>query len=170
MFQRKRATSADDTTENPSHRPRAPPMSAPKRDNWLTKNTNIVNIISFVHVMISHYLYQCRFWWIRVSLTHKQLETHGCVLSTVATDGLVLKHRAISIHRSDWIFIILDQFHSEIFWSCGTISKDKIMIKKYPFFALTRLLYGWRVCHQITKAIRKCGSLTDIITGSCVNS
>ena len=34
-------------------------------------------------------------------LTHKQLETHGCVLSTVATDVLVLKHQAITIHTAD---------------------------------------------------------------------
>ena len=34
-------------------------------------------------------------------LTHEQLETHGCVLSTVSTDALVLKHQAISIHSAD---------------------------------------------------------------------
>ena len=34
-------------------------------------------------------------------LTHKQLETHGCVLSTVATDNLVLKHQAISTHSAN---------------------------------------------------------------------
>ena len=47
-------------------------------------------------------------------LTHKQLETHGCILSTVATDALVLKHQAISIHSVDQIFITLDQFNTEI--------------------------------------------------------
>ena len=31
-------------------------------------------------------------------LTHKGLETHGCVISTVATAALVLKHQAISNH------------------------------------------------------------------------
>ena len=46
-------------------------------------------------------------------LTHKQLETHVCVLSTMATDALVLKHRAISIHNPDGIFIVLDQFHAK---------------------------------------------------------
>ena len=30
--------------------------------------------------------------------THKQLEVYGCTLSTVASDALVLKHKAISIH------------------------------------------------------------------------
>ena len=34
-------------------------------------------------------------------LTLKYRETHGCVVSTVATDGLVLKHQAISIHNAD---------------------------------------------------------------------
>ena len=36
-----------------------------------------------------------------IPLTHKQLEMHGCMLSTVATDALVLKHQVISIHSAD---------------------------------------------------------------------
>ena len=36
-----------------------------------------------------------------VFLTPKQLETHGCVLSVVATDALVPKHQAISTHSAD---------------------------------------------------------------------
>ena len=35
------------------------------------------------------------------SLTLKHRETHGCVVSTVATDALVLKHQAISILSTD---------------------------------------------------------------------
>ena len=34
-------------------------------------------------------------------LTPKHRDTHGCVVSTVATDALVLKHQAISIHNAD---------------------------------------------------------------------
>ena len=34
-------------------------------------------------------------------LTPKHRETHGCIVSTVATDALVLKHQAISIHNAD---------------------------------------------------------------------
>ena len=34
-------------------------------------------------------------------LTRKRRETHGCVVSTVATDAMVLKHQAISIHSAD---------------------------------------------------------------------
>ena len=34
-------------------------------------------------------------------LTHKQLEMHGWILSIVATDDLVLKPQAISIHSAE---------------------------------------------------------------------
>ena len=34
-------------------------------------------------------------------LTHKYMEMHGCMLSAVVTDILVLKHQAISIHSPD---------------------------------------------------------------------
>ena len=47
-------------------------------------------------------------------LTHKQLETHRCVLSTVDTDALVLKHQAISIHSPVKIYIVSEQFHTKI--------------------------------------------------------
>ena len=36
-----------------------------------------------------------------LTLTLKHRETHGCVVSTVATDALVLKHQAISILSTD---------------------------------------------------------------------
>ena len=36
-----------------------------------------------------------------IYLTLKHRETHGCIVSTVATDALVLKHQAISIHNAD---------------------------------------------------------------------
>ena len=38
------------------------------------------------------------------ALTRKQLEMHGCIISIVATDALVLKHQGISIHNADSIF------------------------------------------------------------------
>ena len=38
--------------------------------------------------------------WVNL-LTLKHRETDGCVVSTVATDALVLKHQAISIHNAD---------------------------------------------------------------------
>ena len=47
-------------------------------------------------------------------LTHIQLETYGFVLSTAVTDALVLKHQVICIQSAGRIFIVLDQFHTEI--------------------------------------------------------
>ena len=41
-------------------------------------------------------------------ITLKPLEMHERILSTVATDALVLKHQAISIHSADWIFNVLN--------------------------------------------------------------
>ena len=49
----------------------------------LTKNDEVIK-----HILLS-------------LLTLKHRETHGCVVSTVATDALVLKHQAISIHNAD---------------------------------------------------------------------
>ena len=43
-------------------------------------------------------------------LTHGQLETHGYLLSTVATDALLLMHQGISMHSADKISIAFDQF------------------------------------------------------------
>ena len=34
-------------------------------------------------------------------LTNEQLETHECVLSTVATDALMFKNHVASIHNAD---------------------------------------------------------------------
>ena len=34
-------------------------------------------------------------------LTLKHWEMHGCIVSTVATHALVLKHQSISIHNTD---------------------------------------------------------------------
>ena len=45
------------------------------------------------------------------ALTHKSLDNHGCMHSTVAADALVLKHQAINIHNAGKISIVLDQFH-----------------------------------------------------------
>ena len=66
-------------------------------------------------------------------LTLKHWETHGCVVSTVATDALVLKHQAISIHNADLTFIALDQFHIKILHIRWTASENEITFwKKWP--------------------------------------
>ena len=46
-------------------------------------------------------------------LTHKHLETNKCVLSTVATDALVLKHQTISIPSADQICIEFHMFRNK---------------------------------------------------------
>ena len=46
--------------------------------------------------------------------TYKQIEIPQCIYSIVATDALVPKHQAISIHSAGLIFIVLDQFHTDI--------------------------------------------------------
>ena len=38
-------------------------------------------------------------------LTHKQLEMHGCIICSVATAALVLKHQVIGSHSADNILI-----------------------------------------------------------------
>ena len=46
-------------------------------------------------------------------LTPIHLEMHGCILSTVAADALVLMHHTIIIHSADNIFTVMDQFHTK---------------------------------------------------------
>ena len=53
---------------------------------------------------------------------------HGCVLSTVDTDALVLKYQAISIHSAEYIFIVLAQFLTEPFVGL----ENMITLKKKP--------------------------------------
>ena len=51
-------------------------------------------------------------------LTCKQLETHGCVISTVATDDLVLKHQATSTHSIDLVFVVLPKIYTQKYFCC----------------------------------------------------
>ena len=58
---------------------------------------------------------------------------HGCVISTVATDVLVLKHQAISIHNADKISVVVDQLHTHIFLFQWKTPETKIIFwKKWP--------------------------------------
>ena len=41
------------------------------------------------------------------------MEMPRCILSTVASDVLVLKHQAISIHSADQMYIAFNQFHEK---------------------------------------------------------
>ena len=67
----------------------------------------------------------------KAKLTHKQLEMHGYIFSTVATDVLVLKHQAISIHSAEQISIVLDQIQTKILHSQ---QKVKLNLKMAQLF------------------------------------
>ena len=62
---------------------------------------------------ISRFIQHPGFYRCKPSLTHKQLETNGCVLDTVTTDALVLRHQVISTHSADQMFTVLDRFHKK---------------------------------------------------------
>ena len=65
-------------------------------------------------------------------VTHKQLEMHGCVFNTTATDAVVLRHQASSIHSAEEIFIALVGFHTKILHIQRTIFEKNIFWKKWP--------------------------------------
>ena len=74
-------------------------------------NSSLAQIIDWCCQATGHCLSKCWVVWQvlcchMASLghnwsTHKQLETHECILSTMGADALVLKHQAISIHSAD---------------------------------------------------------------------
>ena len=68
------------------------------------------------------------------SLTNKLLQTHRCILSTLATDPLLLKHQAISIHSADQISIALDQFQTKILHSWWTLETNEHWKKMTQLF------------------------------------
>ena len=94
-------------------------ISVPKENGTETDYVHAWNNNLFYWIDISHLDYLVSFWGkgrLKLSytgsiimtlhvchavLTPKHRETHGCVVSTVATDALVLKHQAISIHNAD---------------------------------------------------------------------
>ena len=57
-----------------------------------------LTILCLIHMMMACH---GKAFHISGSLTHKQLDRHACVISTVATNALVLMHQAISIHNPD---------------------------------------------------------------------
>ena len=61
--------------------------------------------------------------WSR-NLTHKHLEMHGCIISTV------LKHQAISIHSADFVFIMLTNIDKKKIHLQWTTQETKITFEK----------------------------------------
>ena len=61
-------------------------------------------LITGISIPVKQYVYYIETGsWMKVynKLAPKHWEMHGCVVSTVATDTLVLKHQAISSHNAD---------------------------------------------------------------------
>ena len=51
-------------------------------------------------------------------------------MNTVATDALVLKHQAISIHSADQVSIVLAQLHTKMLYLEWPTQQIKILFKK----------------------------------------
>ena len=80
-------------------------------------------------------------------LTHKHLETHGCMINTVANDGLVLKHQAHMIRSADLVFIVLPNILTKSITFAANNKRNQIIFEKkiYP------VVWGLRYfpCHVI---------------------
>ena len=50
-----------------------------------------------------------------MELTHKHMEMHGCILSTVVDDALVPKHQTICTHSADQIYIAFNKFYKKYY-------------------------------------------------------
>ena len=62
---------------------------------------------------------------------HEAIRTYAlCVLSSVATDALFLKHQATSNRNAGEIFIVLEQFDTKILHLLCTISENEITLWK----------------------------------------
>ena len=53
--------------------------------------------------------------WKELCLTHNHLEKHRCIISTVTTDVLVLKHQAISIHSANLVIDVSELYFDHVF-------------------------------------------------------
>ena len=62
-------------------------------------------------------------------------------ICTEVTDGLVLKHQAISIHSADEISLVLGQFQTKILHFMSNIRNDKIA----HFEKMTQVVNSFRL-------------------------
>ena len=51
---------------------------------------------------------------------------HECILNTVVTVALVLKHQTINIHGGDQISIVWNQFQTKVFYLQWTAYETKV--------------------------------------------
>ena len=92
-------------------------------------------------------------WWVDgVNLTHRQLEMHGCVISTVATDALVLKHQAINSYNAGQVLywtIFIKHFKSKTALRqnpvCSTFSENTpLTFTKYSEQYVNLIFVTWQ--------------------------
>ena len=69
-----------------------------------------------------------------MKLTHKRLEMQGCIISTMATAALVLKHQAISIHSAMYTMYVFTVSYKNATFTLSKIrNRDYIFEKKKLF-------------------------------------
>ena len=91
---------------------------------------------------------------------HKPLETHGCIINTVAIDVLVLKHQAINNHSADLAFIVLPKKHTKMLhllrttWEILiTFWKNLLIYRALRIFALCAYFIWHAVCQEYMNSI-----------------
>ena len=82
-----------------------------KSSNYLNSSYVAVTPLKIGHPYILSIGAQSQ--WLDYMIRYQDSSRSNGILSTVATDAQVLKHHAISIHKAEWIFIVLDQFHAQ---------------------------------------------------------
>ena len=87
--------------------------------------------------------------WNVTILSHKQLETHGCGISSVSTNALVLKHQGISIHSAEQIISVF-QFHTKTFIYGKQCQKLKLDLQS---MILAHIVWGKDLLPDGTKPV-----------------
>ena len=113
-------------------------VSKQEHINFLVSNWWIDNLDASNDEVEVLYIYGNISWWVKKyvvsELIHKPLETHGCLICTVATAALVLKHQAISIHSTVYL-LCWASFVQKTQHSMRTKLESEIKLKKkkkYP--------------------------------------
>ena len=78
------------------------------------------------------------FWLESIGLTHKQLETHGCIISSVATAALVLKHQVTNDLSAKYLLKL-----TSLIQICYIHNEQNYNLKSYIFEKITQLLNQW---------------------------
>ena len=82
-------------------------------------------------------------WYLLFHKIHKRMEMYGFVLSTVTTDGLVLKHQFISTHIADFTFIVTFHFYDKLSYLQWRTLENKTTFRKQKPSCLRVQLMDW---------------------------